>query len=615
MNTYDRFYKKSVILFLLIPVLLYILCCNIKADEIPVENDIFIISDADDLQSFAEYVSDGNAGTNAKLIDDIDLSEICAQTPDGWNPIGSEYEPYTGTFDGQGYTISGLYINCSLNYCGLFGSLEGKVKNLAVEGEIKTSSGSAGGIAGYNGNNGIIENCIFIGNTWGSIYSCGIAGNNYSNGLISNCCAKMQANGAINQYPISSPDGGGRFKNCYYNNELNDDGISRTVSVPSYAFSSGELCWLLNNSIGQTIWYQDIDCGTVNDYPIPSSRFHEVYQTAYCTSEDVYYSNYNMIHHNFLSDQCSQCGLSGITAESASIILNDSIDMKYYIKVNNPEYLNYDIALFYSYDNDNTELSVLCKNESNNLFSAVIPCNTDQMNINIYTKAKALKNNQVIYTDNLSTEYSILKYADNILEDTSGIYSDECKVLVLNILRYGSEIQKYFSNDYTMENIINDKYKSFFEQYDVTYADAENPDLSYLFQQAESPNASIDSVYLTVDSKITVNIKVKTDSTGHFLKFTDTITGESRIIPLVQTGESDKYLAKIEDVSAESLLHDFTLTVIDENNNILSNTLGYNVEKYIYAVANSSNEQINKASDVCLALLEYARSVKNYCEN
>mgnify|MGYP001087228583 CR=1 FL=1 len=90
--------------------------------------------------------------------------------------------------------------------------------------------------------------------------------------------------------------------------------------------------------------------------------------------------------------------------------------------------------------------------------------------------------------------------------------------------------------------------------------------------------------FLTVDSKITINIKVKAESTGYFLQFTDTITGESRTIPLVQTSESGKYLAKIEDVSAESLLHDFTLAVIDENNNVLSHTLGYNIEKYIYGL-------------------------------
>ena len=199
MNTFDRFYKKTVIPILFIYVLSYILCYNVIAYDTSIENGIYIISDANDLQSFAEYVSDGNAGSNAKLIDDIDLSDICSQTTEGWIPIGSESEPYTGTFDGQGYSISGLYINCSLNYCGLFGSLEGTVKNLSVEGEIKTSSGSAGGIAGYNGNAGIIENCIFIGSTCGSIYSCGIAGSNYSNGLISNCCVKMQANATINQ--------------------------------------------------------------------------------------------------------------------------------------------------------------------------------------------------------------------------------------------------------------------------------------------------------------------------------------------------------------------------------------------------------------------------------
>lgn len=614
MNTNNKLCKKVILQLIFISVLSYIIPYNVKAYDSPPENGIYIISEANDLKAFAEYVSDGNTNTNAKLINDIDLSDICSQQSEGWNPIGSESAPYTGTFDGQGYSISGLYINCSLNYCGLFGILEGTVKNLAVKGKIQTSSGSSGGIAGYNGDTGTIENCIFIGDTYGSIYSCGIAGSNYSNGLISGCCVKMPKSGTINQYPISSPDGGGRFKNCYYNNQLDDDGISRTTPVSLNSFSSGELCWILNNSTGKTIWYQDIDCGTKNEYPLPSQRFHEVYKTTCCNTQDTYYSNYNMIHHNFLSEQCSECGLSGITTESASMILNDSIDMKYYIKVNNPEYLNNNIMLYYSYD-DSKELSVLCTNEFNNIFSAVIPCKADKMNRTIYTKAVVMENDEIIYTDNIPIAYSILKYADIILEDSSGKYSNDCKILVLNILRYGSEIQKYFSNDNTMENIINDKYKQFFEQYKITYADAYNPDLSYLHQIADAPDTSIDSVYLTIDSKITINIKVKSKTSGYYLKFTDTITGESRIIPLIQTNETNKYLAKIENISAENLLHDFSLTVIDEDNNMLSDTIGYNIEKYIYAVENSNNEQINKAADICCALLGYAQSVKNYCES
>lgn len=612
MKLYDRFLKKTAF-FILFMIFLYTFNHNVKAYDTTQENSIYFISDANDLKCFAEYVSNGNTDTNAKLINNIDLSDICKEN--NWTPIGSESAPYTGTFDGQGYLINGLYINCSLNYCGLFGNLEGTVKNLAVEGEIKTSSGSAGGIAGYNGNNGTIENCIFIGSTYGSIYSCGIAGSNYSNGLISNCCVKMPKSGAINQYPISSPDDGGRFKNCFYNDELEDDGISRTTSISSDAFSSGKLCWLLNNSAGKTVWHQNLDRDTKNNYPLPSSRLHEVYQTSCCTTEEIYYSNYNMVHHNFLSETCIDCGLTGISTDSASIVLNDSIDMKYYITVNNPDYLDDNIILCYSYDQASTNSSITCQKVSDNTFSAVIPCKADKMDSSIYTKAAVIKNNEIIYTDNSSTEYSILKYTDIILSDTDGTYSNDCKILILNMLRYGSEVQKYFSNDSSLENIINEKYLQFFEQFGITNTDADNPDLSALFKSADNTSAYFSSVYLTVDSKVSINIKVKSETTENFLKFTNIVTGESRTVPLNKTNEANIYLAEIKNISAENLLDNCTLTVIDKNNNILSDTIGYNIEKYIYTVNNSDNSQINKAANVCSALLGYAKSVKNYCEN
>lgn len=612
MKLYDRLVKKTAF-FMLIMIILYTFNYNTKAYDITQENNVYTITDANDFKLFAEYVSDGNTDADAKLNNDIDLSDICNEN--SWTPIGSESAPYTGTFDGQGYSISGLYINCSLNYCGLFGNLEGTVKNLAVEGEIKTSIGSAGGIVGYNGNNGTIENCIFIGSTYGSIYSCGIAGSNYSNGLISNCCVKMPKSGTINQYPISSPDDGGRFKNCFYNDELEDDGISRTTAVSSDSFSSGELCWLLNNSIGKTVWHQNLDCDTKNDYPLPSQRVHEVYKTSCCTSDDIYYSNYNMVHHNFLTEKCIDCGLYSISTGSASMILNDSIDMKYYITVNNPDYLDDNIILRYSYDQDTTDSSMECQKESDNTFSAVIPCKADKMNSTIYTKAEVVKNNETIYTDISSTKYSILQYADIILSDISGTYSNDCKILILNLLRYGSEIQKYFSNDCSLENIINEKYLQFFEQFGITNADADNPNLSSLYKSADSPSAYFSSVYLTVDSKISVNIKVKSETTGNFLQFTNAATGEIRTVPLKNTNEANIYLAKISNISAENLLDNCTLTVIDKNNNTLSDTIGYNIEKYIYTVKNSDNTEINKASDVCSALLGYAKSVKNYCEN
>ena len=64
------------------------------------------------------------------LTADIDLSG------ETWTPIGSESTPYTGTFDGQGYTISGMTIENAESYSGLFGNVTGTVKNFTVTGSI-----------------------------------------------------------------------------------------------------------------------------------------------------------------------------------------------------------------------------------------------------------------------------------------------------------------------------------------------------------------------------------------------------------------------------------------------------------------------------------------------
>ncbi len=95
-----------------------------------------------------EYPLDGNYILTA----DINLGGSAENL---WNPIeGPNGEAFTGTFDGDGHTISGLYINNGDSvYAGLFGYVGagGMIKGLTVEGKI-TISGSdlcVGGIAGF----------------------------------------------------------------------------------------------------------------------------------------------------------------------------------------------------------------------------------------------------------------------------------------------------------------------------------------------------------------------------------------------------------------------------------------------------------------------------------
>jgi len=99
------------------------------------------------LKWFAAYVNQVSVAANAVLTANIDLSSI------EWTPIGFGDSYYTGTFDGQGFTISNFNVTTNSDHYGLFGKLGGGavVKNFTIEGSINSLNqyvgviGSAGG--------------------------------------------------------------------------------------------------------------------------------------------------------------------------------------------------------------------------------------------------------------------------------------------------------------------------------------------------------------------------------------------------------------------------------------------------------------------------------------
>lgn len=80
-----------------------------------------------------------------------------------WMPIGNESFPFHGTFDGAGHTIRGLHISQNREGCyGLFGAIDGTVKNLTILGTMTCLAddlySAVGGIAGMVVG-GHIQNC------------------------------------------------------------------------------------------------------------------------------------------------------------------------------------------------------------------------------------------------------------------------------------------------------------------------------------------------------------------------------------------------------------------------------------------------------------------------
>lgn len=99
-----------------------------------------------------------------------------------WTPIGSYgirgEEAYIGTFDGNGNTISGLYVDSDAQYVGLFGCVgrNGKIQNVGVVDSYISATGDkvcVGGVCGYNVG-GTIENCYNTGTITATAQATGI---------------------------------------------------------------------------------------------------------------------------------------------------------------------------------------------------------------------------------------------------------------------------------------------------------------------------------------------------------------------------------------------------------------------------------------------------------
>ena len=297
------------------------------------------ISTADQLENFRNLVNNGiEKSAHAKLMNDIDLKDVCGES-NSWIPIGTSISnSYTGTFDGNGNTISGLYIDSSADYqgllgYGLFGYVSGTVQNLTVSGTVTGSGEDVGGIAGQN--NGNVINCTFSGSVSGGDVG-GVVGDN--SGIVTNCyntgsvsgysnavggVVGWNDNGSVeNCYNIGEVSGSGSggivgnntgsaiVTNCYYQNDKASAGIGGSDSETDEAiakdeaeFHSGEVAYLLQKEqlaeSGQ-VWGQNINDGKKDNYPqlrAFDADTPQVYKVAFMNDSeehDAKYANNSM---------------------------------------------------------------------------------------------------------------------------------------------------------------------------------------------------------------------------------------------------------------------------------------------------------------------------------
>ncbi|MDR2845790.1 MAG: hypothetical protein LBV63_00750, partial [Candidatus Methanoplasma sp.] len=141
----------------------------------------FTIFDAYQLAGLAALVNDGTDYFLDKTITlDADLDLSAWNDGTGWTPIGKDNSrQFRGTFDGDGHTVTGLYINDpSSTFVGLFGvnAVEGTIKNIGVIDADIVGDQAVGGVVGYN--MGIIATSYNTGDIEGGTWIGGVVGYN-----------------------------------------------------------------------------------------------------------------------------------------------------------------------------------------------------------------------------------------------------------------------------------------------------------------------------------------------------------------------------------------------------------------------------------------------------
>ncbi|MBE6852654.1 MAG: hypothetical protein E7505_04175, partial [Ruminococcus sp.] len=343
-------------------------CQYCKSYQMPEaeENGVYQISTPYEFLGFAYAVNNGFNDIDAVLIADIDMTGM------KWTQMNS----YTGIFDGDGYTITGLCKNAGINdgeKHGFIRTLEksGVVKNLTFknadifnhEGSgaisaviVYTNNGTVencmvtesniqhgkydaiGAVVGVN--TGTIRNCASVSNTMTRRHSalkavCGFVWSNKSGGIIENCINyDCKYENGTEHYAFTGINNGTIINSYYYASETLSDKVAE--SKTKEAFASGEVAYLLNGSSSENVtWYQKLLTDT---YPVLDSEHGIVYSVFKCDgTTPAGYSNENEnIHTDKDNDgYCDLCDViyNGIGAHLAgySVSLNGCIGVNFHM--------------------------------------------------------------------------------------------------------------------------------------------------------------------------------------------------------------------------------------------------------------------------------------------
>ena len=460
------------------------------------------IGNADELYAFAAAVNGGNTAINGELTANIVVNQNVLKDDGTLNGDGSNFRVWTpigiglgfmGIFDGNGHTISGLYLNDDTrDGIGLFREINfGTVRGVGVIDSYIRGRELVGGIAGSNWGN--VEYCYNVGTVVGTRIVAGVVGG--GTGTVENCYNTGNVSGisevggvigfvngstkVINCYntgDVSGTDyiggiGGasyGEVENCY--NTGNVSGTEYVGGVTGYYGGDGDVtsCYYLAGTADGGIDSEDIsgqaeakDADWFTEYPICRvvGFSHEwadgsctacgyvcihdgevtpatCQKQAVCETCGESYGELAEDNHNFDEFNTCVCGVKNFHIYGQQLNVGGDLSMKYYVTAFGDGVSTETLTMEFLFLGKKTEVSGVYDSETRMYvftLDGINPqCMGDEIDAYLLLDGEE-KANKLDYT----VEENLLALREKYKDDTALV------ALVNDILAYGSAASEY----------------------------------------------------------------------------------------------------------------------------------------------------------------------------
>ena len=613
----------------------------------------------------ANAILTANITANENLLDSLqyDAEDNVSNGSDfiSWTPIADcmgDIIGYSGTFDGNNKTVSGLYFNGNSPRIGLFGSSEAdsNIKNVGVvdsyfkgnefvggvcgrnEGTITNCyntgnltaidpTAAIGGICGINDNGGTIANCYNTGTVTATGSTASVGGVcGYSIAPISNCYNIGTVTATSSGADISSICGFncGPITNCYYLADTEDENGGKTAAQ----FASGEIAYLLSQgcSTGEgdnTVTYDGSIWGqTIGTDTYPTLGGAKVYKNATYNGcegkpgEPVSYE-YSNTEKNTYGDhpdadndgKCDDCGqyIDGIGAKLAgySLSLTGNIGVNFYMELSDQIIADKGAYMQFTLPNGTVTKVPVSEAQTNTTINAGktyyrFPCEVSSYEMTQDIKAQMFDGNGKCgkeYT------YTVRDYAQYIIKNYSS-YVDAYPFAVA-MLNYGASSQKYFNK--AVDDLANKNLSSY---------DQEIPNLfngyinGFVAKKAENGVlGQFAGLSMVLKSETTLNLFYEPKEGVDVSKLKFLVDGKE--ITPVKRGQY--YILSLENIRANELGNSKTFTVTDGTNTLSGD---YCAMMYCYQVLQAAKgAYADDLVTLVKAFSDYAYTAQSVCKS